>query len=170
MRFGKVKMFFLVNGLIAVILLLYFAPWLFSSTVIGHVTNPFTTTVINVSYEVDGLMYIGTYMRNGIELSQRFVSIRYLDFRPETSRINSFMGMYAEPLAWWSVFALASAMLLLTHNTVFSKGTIFQIHKKSPWISMEEYFPISNRWFRWRKKYKAPTENTSSEQQLLPKK
>lgn len=53
------------------------------------------------------------------------------------------MGIFAEPLAWWLVFLIASAMLLLTNNAVFSKGTIFILQKKFPWISMEEFFPIS---------------------------
>lgn len=57
------------------------------------------------------------------------------------------MGIAAEPLAWWLVFLLASAMLLLTHNTVFSRGTIFQIQKKFPWLSMDEYFPEDARWW-----------------------
>jgi hypothetical protein len=56
--------------------------------------------------------------------------------------------MYAEPLAWWLVFLLASAMLLLMPNTVFSRGTMFQLQKKFPWISMDEYFPAPGNWYR----------------------
>ncbi len=59
------------------------------------------------------------------------------------------MGLYAEPLGWWLVFLLASSMLLLMPNTVFSKGTKFQLQKSFPWISMDEYFPApGNRSYK----------------------
>jgi hypothetical protein len=151
MRFGKVKMFFLLNGMTGLILAFYFGPWLFSRVTIGTITTPYETTKIYAAYVVNGKTYSDSYMRNGIEFSKRTVAIRYLSFHPQSSRVNSFMGMWAEPLAWWSVFILASAMLLLMPNVVFSKGTIFQIQRKYPWISMEEYFPLPNPWYwRWR--------------------
>jgi hypothetical protein len=140
-------MFFLLNGIALSILLVYFAPWLFSKTITGKVIAPYESTIVHVEYVVGNKKYIGSFMRNGIGFSQRDIPIRYLSFDPATSRINSFMGLGAEPLAWWSVFLLASVMLLLTHNTVFSKGTIFQLHKKFPWISMDEYFPLDSRWY-----------------------
>jgi hypothetical protein len=147
MRLGKTKMFFLLNGIAFSILLIYFAPWLFSETVTGKVITPYESTIVHVEYVVNNKNYFGSFMRNGIEFSQRDIPVRYLSFNPSASRINSFMGLWAEPLAWWGVFLLASAMLLLTHNTVFSKGTIFQFHKKFPWISMEEYFPLEGGWY-----------------------
>ena len=140
-------MFLLLNGLTGLVLVFYFAPWLLSRVTTGTVVTPFEADQINVSYTVNGSMYFDSYMRNGIEFSQRTISIRYLSFNPQTSRVNSFMGMWAEPLAWWGVFLLASAMLLLTHNSVFSKGTVFQLQKKFPWISMEEYFPLHHAWY-----------------------
>lgn len=155
MRFGKVKMFFLLNGMTGLILVLYFSPWLFSRVTTATITTPFEATQLHATYVVNGKAYSDSYMRNGIEFSKRTVAIRYLRFHPQTSRVNSFMGMWAEPLAWWSVFILASAMLLLTHNTVFSKGTIFQLQKKYPWISMEEYFPLPNPWY-WQWRHAAP--------------
>jgi hypothetical protein len=93
------------------------------------------------------------------------VQVRYLKFHPQTSRVNSFMGIWAEPLGWWGVFLLASAMLLLTQNAVFSKGTIFQLHKKFPWISMEEYFPFPNgTYFNWNEvSSKEDTSNQTTE-------
>jgi hypothetical protein len=142
-------MFFLLNGIVLSILLIYFAPWLFSKTVAGKVITPYESTMVHVQYMVGNKTFIGSFMRNGIEFSQRDIPIRYLSFDPGTSRINSFMGLWAEPLAWWGVFLLASVMLLLTHNTVFSKGTIFQLHKKFPWVSMDEYFPLDSGWYEY---------------------
>jgi hypothetical protein len=55
-------------------------------------------------------------------------------------------------LAWWLVFLLASAMLLLMPNTVFSRGAMFQLQKKFPWISMDEYFPAPGNWYKREKK------------------
>jgi hypothetical protein len=160
MRFGKVKMFLLLNGLAVLILFFYFGPWLFSRTTAATIVTPYEANKIHVAYTVNGRVYYDSHMRNGIEFSQRIVSLRYLSFHPQTSRINSFMGMWAEPLAWWGVFLLASAMLLLTHNGVFSKGTIFQLQKKIPWVSMEEYFPVHNAWYyRWRSATEKNDEN-----------
>jgi hypothetical protein len=161
MQFGKIKMFLLLNGLIFLFLCFYFAPWLFSNAVTAKIVTPYEANTIHVSYSVNGKNYFDDHLRNGIEFSQRFVPLRYLTFHPQSSRINSFMGIWAEPLAWWSVFLVASAMLLLTHNAVFSKGTIFKLHKKFPWISMEEYFPLNNSWlYRWNSA--ASNEDSSS--------
>ena len=142
MRFGKLRMFLFLNGAILFALLCYSAFWLlFGETVMGKVVTPYLPNTITVQYKAKGDTFKKTYMRNGVPFSYKEVSVRYLSFSPSSSRINSFMGFLAEPLAWWFVFLLASAMLLLTNNTVFSRGTIFQLHKGFPWISMEEYFP-----------------------------
>ena len=66
----------------------------------------------------------------------------------------------------WLVFLIASSMLLLMTNTVFSKGTMFQLHKKFPWISMDEYFPQPGGWYHQREKKK----QTSNPQKRLEQK
>src|SRR5215213_8010074 len=142
MKIGKIKMFFLFNGLIAAGLLIYFGIWMLGPKVTGEVVGPYRPNTITVSYMVNGETYSDSHMRNGIEYRQRQVSVRCFVFDPSISRINSFMGIFAEPLAWWLVFFIASAMLLLTNNTVFSKGTMFCFQKKFPWIYMEEFFQL----------------------------
>lgn len=146
MQFGKIRMFFYFNGIIALFLLLYFSPWLSSRVTIARVITPYEVTTIQLQYEDNGKLYTGSHMRNDIPFYQRSVRIRYLSFHPSRSRIDSFMGFFAEPLAWWSVLLLASAMLLLMPNGVFSKGTIFRLHKKFPWISMDEFYPYYSNW------------------------
>jgi hypothetical protein len=141
MQFGKLKMFFYFNGLIMLVLLLYFSPWLFSKVTTAKVITPYGVTTIQLQYEANGKQYSNEHMRNDIPFQQRTVRIRYLKFHPSSSKVDSFMGMWAEPLAWWSVLLLASAMLVLTHNAVFSKGTIFNIHKRFPWRYMDEFYP-----------------------------
>jgi hypothetical protein len=134
-------MFLLLNGTIALGFIIYYGAWLFSNTVSGDLISPFDPTTITVVYKVDGNEYRGNYMRNNIGFSERKVIIRYLTWNPSSSRVNSFLGMAAEPFGWWLVFLLGSGVLLLPDNVVFSKGTVFRIYKKFPWISMEEYFP-----------------------------
>src|SRR5688572_5071306 len=147
MRFGKRTLFLILQGLILLVLLLHLGRWLFSDTVEAKLTTPYSATVMTAHYTVDGVTYTDTYMRNGFPLAPRTVTIRYLTYNPKVSRINSFMGILAEPLAWWLVLSSVLALLLLMNNTVFSKGTQFQLHKRFPWISMDEYFPIKSRWF-----------------------
>lgn len=140
-------MFFALQGIMLLVLLLHLGRWLFSDTVEGRVTTPYSATVMTAHYTVDGITYTETYMRNGFPLTPRTVTVRYLTYNPKVSRINSFMGILAEPLAWWLVLSMVVGALLLTNNTVFSKGTTFQLHKRFPWITMDEYFPIKSRWF-----------------------
>lgn len=147
MRFGKKTMFVLLQGILFLILLLHLGRWLFSEVTEGRVTTPYSATVMTVHYTVDGVEYVDTYMRNGYPLTPRTVEIRYLTYNPSRSRINNFMGIAAEPLAWWLMITVGMAALLLTNNTVFSKGTTFQLHQRFPFISMDEYFPIKSRWF-----------------------
>ena len=154
MRFGKLKMFFFLNGFIAIMLFFYFGSWLVSSTTIATIIPPYNANTIHVQYQVKGKIYTGSYLRNEIPFSQKQVSIHYFLFNASLSRVNSYMGLYAEPLAWWLVFLLASSMLLLMPNTVFSKGTIFQLQKKFPWLLMDEYFPAPPAEAYWNKEKK----------------
>jgi hypothetical protein len=142
MRIGKLKLFLIINGSIALALTSYFALWFLSPAATGKMISPFYASTITLNYVAGGKEYQGTYMRNGISYSDRSVEVSYLSFQPESSRVRSFLGICGEPLAWWFVFLLASSMLLLTDNLVFSKGTIFVFQKKFPWVSMEEFYPF----------------------------
>lgn len=140
-------MFFILQGIMLLILLLHLGRWLFSGVVAGRVTTPYSATMMTVYYTVDGVLYANEYMRNGHPVGSKTAEVRYLTYNPAKSRINTFMGIAAEPLAWWLFISLGVSALLLTNNAVFSKGTRFQLHKRFPWISMDEYFPIKSRWF-----------------------
>lgn len=165
MRFGKLRMFLYLNGAIAIGLMIYFTVWMLGSKTTGKLTHPFYDTKIRAEYRVGEKTYSGSYMRYDVPYQVYSVSLRYLRFAPSYSRVNSFMGIFAEPLAWWLVFLIASSFLLLSNNTVFSKGTVFQLRKKFPWISMDEYFPLP--WW-----YREPRENTGqpASQQPEPQK
>jgi hypothetical protein len=140
MRISKLKLFVIINGSIAAGLVCYFSLWFLSPTVTAKMVSPFYANTVTVKYLVDGNEYSGEYMRNDLSFSARTVRISYLSMDPELSRVRSFMGICMEPLAWWLVFLLASSMLLLTDNLVFSKGTVFVFQKKFPWVSMEEFY------------------------------
>jgi hypothetical protein len=142
MRFGKLGMFLYFNGVIAIGLLIYFGLWMLGNKTTGKVVAPFYDTKINAEYIVGETTYYGSYMRYDLPSRVYTIPLRYLPYAPSYSRVNSFMGIFAEPLAWWSLFFVSSALLLLTDNTVFSKGTVFQLKRKFPWISMEEYFRL----------------------------
>ena len=149
-------MFLFLNGLIAFGLIIYFGLWLFGSTATADIIPPLNANTIHVRYQVDDKYYTGTHLRNETPFAQKQVKVRYFAFDHSISRIPTFLGMYAEPLAWWLVFLIASSMLLLMPNAVFSKGTMFQLQKKFPWILMDEYFPEPRKWYQpGQRKYSA---------------
>jgi hypothetical protein len=49
-------------------------------------------------------------------------------------------------------------MLLLMPNAVFSRGTVFQLQKKFPWILMDEYFPEPRSWYRSAERKTSPVK------------
>ena len=157
MRFGKTRMFLLLNGGIAFFLILYFGSWLLSPETVALITPPYNANTISIQYQAKGKTYTGKHLRNEIPFRQKTIKVRYYLFNPSKSRIHSYLGLYAEPLGWWLIFLLASSMLLLMPNTVFSKGTMFQLQKKFPWISMDEYFPApGNRYYNEERKKSTP--------------
>ncbi len=141
MQFGKRAFFLLLNGVALLVVLLYLLFWLVGSSTTGRVVRPLHASSMTVQYAVDGKTYTESFMRSDVPLSQTRVKVRYQRWNPSVARILSFMGLAAEPLAWWGVFLLASAMLLLTNNTVFSKGTRFHLQRRFPWLWMDEFFP-----------------------------
>ena len=166
MHFGKRTMFLLLNGFVLALLLLYFIFWMvIGKTTDGKIVRPYQPSKITIEYMAEGKTYTGSYMRNGMPFSKTKVSIRYLPFAPATSIVNSFMGFMAEPLAWWGVWLVATSMLLLTNNTVFTKGTVFHLHKKFPWISMDEYFPAEGEQQSYR--YNAGSKQKPAQRKKL---
>lgn len=151
MRFGKLKMFLFLNGFIIIVLLFYFIFWWISGKTIATIVPPFSASTITVQYKVDNRLYSDRVLRGNVPFYVKQIPIRYSLLKPSSAYVPTFLGLYAEPLAWWLVFLIASAMLFLMPNTVFSKGTMFQLHKKFPWISMDEYFPAAGeRWYNER--------------------
>ena len=167
MRIGKLKLFLIINGSIAVGLLCYFLLWFLSPTAMGKMVSPFYANTITVKYVAHGHEFMVDFMRNDISYSDRNIAIAFLSFHPQSSRVRSFMGVCAEPLAWWFVFLLASSMLLLTDNLVFSKGTVFIFQKKFPWVSMEEFYPFP---FARDHEEQVPRREHAKAQRLIEKK
>ena len=148
MRFSKIKLFLFIHIFIALLMAVYFSIWLFGNKITADVIPPHLPSRVYVQYRVEGELYQTSFLRNDIPFFARRLDIRYPSFDPSYSRVNSFLGIYAEPLGWWLLFFLVSAMLLLTNNPVFSKGTNFYFRKQFPWVSMEEYFPLTEGDFQ----------------------
>ncbi len=150
-------MFFLFNGCIAFIVLCYSLLWITGTKTEAKILTPYAVTNFEASYSINGKTYTNTFLRNNVPFYDKTVTITCLSFAPAYARVYSFMGIAAEPLGWWLVFFIASAMLFFTHNPVFARGTIFILQKKFPWITMEEYFPLS-----WHESMEDETEQSSS--------
>lgn len=152
MLLTKLKFYTLLQLLALSILLLYQGVWLISNTTQGQIINfgkipprssrriEHSGTVV-VNYTVNGTTYEKEYTRNGIPLWQKTVRIRYLLFAPSFSNQDSFIGQWVGPLIILLIFFLASCMLLLMHNTVFPKGTLFELSRQYPYIKMHEFLP-----------------------------
>jgi hypothetical protein len=143
MQFSKRTFFLVFNGIIAAGLMIYMGLWLISAKTDAKIIRPYKATTVTFEYSAHGKKHTGTELRYGIPFEKTTIPIRYFVFNHAASRVNSFMGIAAEPLGWWGIFLVATAMLFLTNNTVFSKGTRFYLQPKFPWISMEEYFPAA---------------------------
>ena len=141
MQFGKRAFFLLLNGAALLVVLLYLLFWLMGNSTGGRILRPLHASSMTVQYVVGEKTYTERFMRSDVPLSQTSVKVRYQPWNPSMARIQSFMGLLAEPLAWWGVVLLAIAMLLLTNNTVFSKGTRFRLQQRFPWLMMDEFFP-----------------------------
>ncbi|MFL5811071.1 MAG: hypothetical protein ACJ749_16235 [Flavisolibacter sp.] len=142
MRITKLKLFLFINGSIVFVLVCYFSLWFLSPSTDGKMISPYYANTITLKYNISGNEYSNEFMRNDVSYSERTVPLSYLSWNPAKSRVRSFMGICAEPLAWWFVFLVACCMLLLTDNLVFSKGTVFIFQRKFPWVSMEEFYPF----------------------------
>jgi len=141
-------MFFFLNGVIAAALLLYFGAWMIAPTRYAHISDPYRGSEVEVRYIISGNTYSATYLRSGIPMGDNYVRIRYFKMAPSISRVDSFLGIFVEPLGWWLVFFIASALLLLTpDNVIFRKGTVFVIRKSFPYLWMEEYFPAPSSFY-----------------------
>ena len=92
MRFGKLKMYFILQGIMLLILSVHLGRWHFSETTEGVVRSPYSATVLTAHYKVDGIAYTNTYMRNGYPFTPKTVIIRHLTHKPSVSRINNTYG------------------------------------------------------------------------------
>jgi hypothetical protein len=143
-RIRRPKMFVILHGLIAFVFCFTLGRWFFAEKTQATITTPYAGTVITAKYTVTGKTYSREFMRYDIPFNENTITVRYLPNRPGVSRVNSFMGILAEPLAWWGVFIIGTVMLLLVDNVVFSKSTVFVLQKRFPWIHMEEFFPFNS--------------------------
>ena len=142
-HFGKRTLFLFTNAFAAMLVCVYLLVWLLGGkSTTATITKPHAPQ-LNIAYRVDGVQYQTIHMRNDVDYGKTKVAIRYLRWRPQSSRVISFLGLAAEPLGWWGIYLTASAMLLLSNNTVFSKGTRFTLQRKFPYLSMDEFFPAA---------------------------
>lgn len=173
MLLTKLKFYILLQLLAIAVLLTYQGMWLISNTTEGRIENFGSDSYrykrkkersgsMTVSYKVNGITYKEEYTRNETPLTQKTVCIRYLLFAPSISNLDSFIGQWLGSLIVLLIFFLASSMLLLLHNTVFSKGTLFELNRRFPFIQMHEFFPHNGKWQQqrhyWRRQQ--PPANT----------
>ena len=127
-------MFLFLNGIIATFLLLYFGSWLISGNTVANIVPSYNANSMKIQYRVNENIYTGNHLRNDIPFSQKQITIKYFVFNPSSSRIASFLGMYAEPLAWWFVFFTGFGHAIVNAEHRFFQGHYVSIAKK---ISMD---------------------------------
>lgn len=157
-------MFLFVQAFGLSVLAVYSIIWMMSSSVEAEIAGVQLTseTVMNLQdplaikaiYKVNGKYYTEQFPRDHIPFTQKTIRIRYLNFAPTVTRIDDFSGVWLTPILFYLFWLFVTGILLLTHNTVFSRHTVFETYNRYPWISMSEYFPYHDSkdegFFRFR--------------------
>lgn len=169
-QFGKRTLFLISNAVWGFIIAIYLMVWLLGGVrTVATITKP-AVPQLQLRYIAGNTTYTTTHLRYGVGYDKTAVPLIYLRWRPGSSRVHSFLGLAAEPLGWWGIYLTASAMLLLSNNTVFSKGTRFTLHRRFPFISMDEFFPAAPNRFSFRTQDRQPKNSQHTTQTLSNKK
>lgn len=147
-------MFLYVQLVALSILLVYAGIWCISDTAVAQVQGIelLPGTIMNfkdpgalvVAYDVDGKSYVEQFARDNIPFTQKEIRIRYLEFAPTITRIDSFRNVWLIPILFYGLWFVITGLLLLTNNNIFSKHTYFETMGGYPWIKMHEYFPYQS--------------------------
>ncbi len=147
MQLSKIRAYFLLQALFIGLILLYNTPWLLSSVAIGRIDefnnghlkwyrDGLYKERMDVSYFVEGTAYLDNFSRNAIPDSQTAIEVRYLNFAPSISHINSFEENYEGSIVCYLVLFMVSTIIFAIPNDIIPKGSLFVISKEKPWIRM----------------------------------
>jgi hypothetical protein len=176
MLLNRTQLYVIVQTIALAIFLGYQGFWMISGTTQGKILN-FSGVYINdqneaikksgpmvVEYIVKGVTYVEGFNRHETPLGKKNVPIRYLLFAPQVAHLNTFLDQWMESLVLLGIFSLVTASLLLMQNSVFPKGTLFELRRKYPYILSHEFYPhremVHHRWYStYERKNKEPRYN-----------
>lgn len=145
LELSKLKLYLAFHGIFIGLVLLYQSAWLFSKTTMAYcyVYNAASLTsrgqnpgTLIYEYSVDGNDYRETTTRNETPLTQDTIRIRYLEFLPSVSRLDTFEGNWAGFIIGWGIFFVITSMIFFVPNETMPKNSYFYFTRKRPFIHM----------------------------------
>jgi hypothetical protein len=126
-----------------VLCLLYQSVWIFSRTTTARIYsytvnngNQHNPNWMNASYMVGYDTYYGSYLRNGYDVDNRTFRIRYLIFKPDVSRADTFASNWGVEIMFFIIWALITSIVFLRKDIV-SANAVFLFQKHRPFISVK---------------------------------
>ena len=166
MTLTRFKMYLYVQALLLLLFILYQGVWMISGVTEGTIVNfagvfsdKSKTTFgeagpMVVRYTVNNRAYEEGFERNDIPMATRTVPVRYLLFAPQIAHLNTFIDQWLESIVLLAILSLVTALLFLMQNSVFPKGTLFEVSRRYPYILAHEFYPHQEKIEGYHNKYR----------------
>ena len=166
MTLTRFKMYLYVQALLLLLFILYQGVWMISGITEGTIVNfagvfsdKNKTTFgeagpMVVRYTVNNRVYEEGFERNDIPMATRTVPVRYLLFAPQIAHLNTFIDQWLESIVLLAILSLVTALLFLMQNSVFPKGTLFEVIRRYPYILAHEFYPHQEETKSYQQKYR----------------
>lgn len=145
LELSKFKLYLLFHGIFIGAILLYQSVWLFSKTTNADcyaynaenlLRKGLSPGTLVYHYWVNDQMYFENTTRNEIPIAQNSIRIRYLNFYPSISRVDSFAGNWLGFVIAWGIFFVITSMIFFLPNETMPNNSYFYFTKQKPWIHM----------------------------------
>ena len=166
MTLTRLKMYLYIQGFLLLLFFGYQGIWMISGITEGTIVNfsgvfsdKNKTTFgeagpMVVRYTVNNVVYEEGFERNDFPAAARTAPVRYLLFAPQIAHLNTFIDHWLEPIVILTILSLVAALLFLMQNSVFPRGTLFELSKRYPYIQAHEFYPHYDTGSHYRHRYK----------------
>lgn len=146
-EFSRFKLYFLVQFIFIVPIMLYQLLWFFASTTtladcsITTNTLNYKNAIINSGtlsyrYKANETIYEDYTTRNEILLEQKEIEVKHLNFWPSMSRVNTFEDTWLGFIITYSLFFIFTSAFFLIDNDTVPNRSYFYFTRKKPWVNI----------------------------------